>query len=360
MNIKEIYRDGLAFDDVLLIPKFSDIKSRLDPVTSTVVANQVMNVPIISSPMDTITESQMAITVGEAGGMGCIHRFMSIEEHSDNIGILLDYKSKENSTIPVVLTMGVGKEEFRRLKTIWREFGSNIDCVLIDVANGYSTSMRNAIDLVKNFTNNDAKVIAGNVADGSGYLYLAESGADAVRVGIGGGSICKTKIMTGFGLPTLTSVASCHIARLNNPSYKDVSIIADGGIRYPSDLVKSIAAGADAVMAGGIFAGTSETPGEIINVNGVSKKAYYGMASKELQDKKKGGVKKGTCSEGVSTMVLIKGSAKSVIEEFSGGMRSAMTYAGSVDITSLRDNADFIRITSAGLLEAHAYGTRKI
>jgi len=360
MNVDDIYRGGLAFDDVLLVPKFSDIRSRLDPETSTVVAGQSMGIPIISSPMDTVTESEMAITVGKCGGMGIIHRFMSIEEHTKNIGSVLDYKDKNDSSLPVVLTIGIGKDEVNRLNKIWREFGSNIDCILIDVANGYSTSMRNAIDSAKNFTNGDAKIIAGNVADGSGYLFLAESGADAVRVGIGGGSICKTKIMTGFGLPTLTSVASCSIARSNNPSYKNVSIIADGGIRYPSDLVKSIAAGADAVMAGGIFAGTSETPGDIVSVNGVSKKAYYGMASKELQDKKRGGIKKGTCSEGVSTMVLIKGSAEMVIEEFSGGMRSAMTYAGAMNIESLRNNADFIRITGAGLLEAHAYGTRKL
>lgn len=360
MNISEIYKGGLAFDDVLLIPKFTDIRSRLDPDISSYVARCKLGSPIISSPMDTITEHEMAIAIGESGGMGAIHRFMSVEEHIAQIDKVLSYKHSNDydQEIPIVLTVGVGHGELDRLKKIWREFDTEINSVLIDVANGYSSIVRDMIDRVKNLTNDEASVIAGNVADGDGYLYLAESGADAVRVGIGGGSICKTKIMTGFGLPTLTSVASCHMARLSNPTYKNVSIIADGGIRYPCDLVKSIAAGADAVMAGGIFAGANETPGDIVNMNGVRKKAYYGMASKELQGKKRGGIKKGTCSEGVSTMVVLKGSSEDVVEEFSGGLRSAMTYAGAMSLDSLRDNADFIRITSAGLSEAHAYGTR--
>jgi IMP dehydrogenase len=361
MNITGIYSGGLTFDDVLLVPKFTDIISRLDPDISSSVAGCDLSVPIISSPMDTVTESSMAISIGKSGGMGIIHRFMSIEDHISQISDVLSYKHRNDydEEIPVVLTVGNGSDAISRLKRIWEEFGTGIDCVLIDVANGYSSSTRDMIDRVKNFTNNEARVIAGNVADGDGYSYLADSGADAVRVGIGGGSICKTKIMTGFGLPTLTSVASCQIARLSNPNYNNVSIIADGGIRYPGDFVKSIAAGADAVMAGGIFAGTNETPGDIVTTNGIRKKAYYGMASKELQDKKRGGIKRGTCSEGVSTMVILKGPSSDVMEEFSGGLRSAMTYAGSMDISSLRENADFIKITSAGLSEAHAYGTRK-
>ncbi len=361
MNIIDIYKGGLAFDDVLLVPKFTNIKSRLDPDISTSVAGYRLSSPIISSPMDTITESDMAISIGKSGGMGIIHRFMSIDDHISQLNRLLTFKHLKDydQEIPVVLTVGVGGDAVSRFKKIWREFDTEIDCVLIDVANGYSSIVREMIDHIKNFTNDEAKVIAGNVADGEGYSYLAESGADAVRVGIGGGSICKTKIMTGFGLPTLTSVASCQITRLSNSSYKNVSIIADGGIRYPGDLVKSIAAGADAVMAGGIFAGTSETPGDIISINGISKKAYYGMASKELQDKKKGGVKKGTCPEGVSTMVVLKGFSQNVMEEFSGGLRSAMTYAGAMSLETLREKADFTRITNAGLSEAHAYGTRK-
>lgn len=361
MNITDIYGGGLAFDDVLLVPKFTNIKSRLDPNIASNIAGYNLDVPIISSPMDTVTESSMAISIGKSGGMGIIHRFMSVEDHISQLNNVLTFKHENDydKEIPVVLTVGVGSSAISRFKRAWEEFDIEIDCVLIDVANGYSSTTRDMIDFIKNFTNNEARVIAGNVADGDGYSYLAESGADAVRVGIGGGSICKTKIMTGFGLPTLTSVASCQIARLSNSNYRNVSIIADGGIRYPGDLVKSIAAGADAVMAGGIFAGTSETPGDIVTINGVSKKAYYGMASKELQDKKMGGLKRGTCSEGVSTMVELKGSSCDVMEEFSGGLRSAMTYAGAMNINSLRENADFIKITSAGLSEAHAYGTRK-
>lgn len=361
MNIHDIYNGGLAFDDVLLVPKYTDIKSRLDPSISTTVGGYNLSVPIISSPMDTVTESGMAIEIGRLGGMGIVHRFLSIRDHIGEIESIVDYKYKNSydEEIPVVCSVGVGSSGVERLKALWDEFGNSIDHFLIDVANGYSKLTADMISLIKDYTNGEARVIAGNVADGDGFLFLAKHGADGVRVGIGGGSICKTKIMTGFGLPTLTSIASCQIKRSLNSEYKNVSIIADGGIRYPGDLVKSIASGADAIMAGGIFAGSFETPGSIINVDGINKKAYYGMASKELQEKRMGGLKPGTCSEGVSTMVNCKGHVKDILNEFSGGLRSAMTYAGSRTLSELRYSADFIKITGAGLSEAHAYGTRK-
>lgn len=210
-------------------------------------------------------------------------------------------------------------------------------------------------------------IIAGNVATGDGFLFLAEAGASAVRVGIGGGSICKTRIMTGAGMPTLESIISCFKAKESNPDIcSDVAIIADGGIRYPADLVKSISAGADAAIVGRVFSATNETPGEFYGKDGepVSEdfeekyKLYRGMASSEVQNDKRGGLKLGTCAEGVSTLVKSKGPVSRVIENFSAGLRSGMSYVNASSLKQLRDNAVFIKITKAGEEESHAFGTK--
>jgi IMP dehydrogenase len=216
--------------------------------------------------------------------------------------------------------------------------------------------MAEMLSWIKDRVSPDTNIMVGNVATGDGYKFLADRGADAIRVGIGGGSICKTRIMTGFGVPTLASVADCYKAKLSG-NYNS-SIIADGGIRYPSDLVKSLAFGADAIMAGRIFAGTLESPGETVIVDGVKSKTYRGMASREVQEDKRGGLKPGTCAEGVSTHIPIKGKARYILEEFSGGLRSAMTYCNARDIAELRENVRFIRMSPSSLDESHAFGTK--
>ena len=164
--------------------------------------------------------------------------------------------------------------------------------------------------------------------------------------------------MTGFGVPTLASVVDCYKVKSANSNFADVSIIADGGIKYPADLVKSLVAGADAIIAGRIFAGTLESPGEIVAVGGKNMKAYRGMASKEVQDDKRGGLRPGTCSEGVSTYIPVKGKAYYILEEFCGGLRSAMTYANAQTIDDLRNNSLFLRLTQSALEESHAFGTK--
>jgi len=165
--------------------------------------------------------------------------------------------------------------------------------------------------------------------------------------------------MTGVGVPTLASVADAYAVKKSCEAYRDTAIIADGGIRYPADLVKSIAAGADAIMAGRIFAGTIESPGEVVSINGESMKTYRGMASKEVQDDKRGGLRPGTCAEGVSTYIPLKGKAYYIVDEFCGGLRSAMTYINANNIDELRENALFMRLTASSLEESHAFGTKK-
>jgi IMP dehydrogenase len=184
---------------------------------------------------------------------------------------------------------------------------------------------------------------------------------DAVRVGIGSGSICSTRIQTAFGVPIFHSIMECYYVKQTRPKTSGVAIIADGGIRYPSDMVKSIAVGADAVMCGSLFAATDETPGDLIRdeIAGINYKTYRGMASAEVQRDHRGGLKPLTCAEGVSTRIPAKGSVVPILEEFAGGLRSGMTYANSTNLQELRRNAKFIRITHAGLLESHAFGTRK-
>ena len=340
-----------SFDDVLMVPSYTSVSSRLEPKTSTILSNNFeLNIPVISSPMDTVTEEKMALSLGENGGLGIVHRFMSPQ---CQLGML---RAVYDGGIRPAFAVGVGAAERDRFNTIYSELGDKISWVSIDVANGHSEYMGEMLSWVKERVSEETSVMAGNVATGLGYLYLSDRGADAVRVGIGGGSICKTRIMTGYGVPTLYSVLDCHRVSMNHKA--NASIIADGGIRYPADLVKSIAAGADAVMAGRIFAGTLESPGETVIIGGASYKTYRGMASKEVQDDRRGGLRPGTCAEGVSTHIPLKGKARYILSEFSGGLRSAMTYAGARSITEFREMARFIRVSQASLDESHAFGTK--
>jgi IMP dehydrogenase len=350
--------EALAFDDVLLEPTYTEVKSRSVPSLATTVAGINLRTPIISSPMDTITEAAMAVAMGLSGGMGIIHRFMSPSEQIDNIRSVIKSEEKLKVSIPKVAAVGLGSSEISRFKELWNSVP--LDAVLIDVANGHAKFMLEGILQIKDLAP-DVRLIAGNVATGEGFRFLAETGAvDAVRVGIGSGSICSTRIQTAFGVPVLHSIMECYYVKQTRPKTSKVAIIADGGIRYPSDLVKSIAAGADAIMCGRILAATDETPGSYIHdeESGLTYKSYRGMASAEVQRDHRGGLKPMTCAEGVSTKLIAKGPVSTIIEEFAGGLRSGMTYANATNIEELRRNAKFIRITSSGLTESHAFGTR--
>jgi IMP dehydrogenase len=351
-----------SFDDVMIVPTYSEIRSRKEPDTKSFVTNNIeLEVPIISSPMDTVTGAKMAFTMGSNGGLGILHRFMPKEEQALAVEDIL----RSNAEITglklakIVPAIGIGRSEKQRFNYLYERFKDSLSAVAIDIANGDSSYMIEMIKWVDQKTSGNIPIIAGNVATGEGFIRLAEAGASAIRVGIGGGSICKTRIMTGIGVPTLASVIDCYSARGSDGGYDDVSIIADGGIRYPADFVKSLAAGADAVIAGRIFAGTIESPGEVISLDGRRVKVYRGMASKEVQDDKRGGLKPGTCAEGVSTHIPLKGKAYYILDEFCGGLRSAMTYTNSYNLSDLRNNSRFIKLTPSALDESHAFGTRK-
>jgi len=360
----KIISESLSFDDVLIVPQLSNVRSRNSVDTSTVVGGYKLQVPIISSPMDTVTESEMAIAMGKAGGMGIVHRFMSIEQQAEQISKVISARSLSGQTFPVAYAIGVGEAEFERFLFMKDKFGKEIDFVAIDIANGHSSLMKEMISAVKESLSasdlSNTKIIAGNVATGEGWLYLAKAGADCVRIGIGGGFICKTRIMTGMGVPTFASVLDAASSREINSEFSHVSILADGGIRYPADLAKSLAAGADAIICGKILAGSDEAPTlQIIQQNGVNHKVYRGMASEEIQKEKRGGLKKGTCAEGVSTFIKCTGSLENTLNDFVGGLKSSFTYVDATNLTEYRENTFFTKITEAGLSESHAFGTRQ-
>jgi len=344
----------LAFDDVLLVPTFTKVRSRLAVDTSSYVGPSRLNVPLIASPMDTITDSKMAIAMGQNGGMGIVHRYMTAEAQIDELKNIYKHMKDTGESIPIAFAVGIKDEEMTRFDLVSKNV-PHIDMVCIDVANGHSVMMEKMIKHIRRMSSNKVKIIAGNVATGDGFEFLAKLGVDAVRVGIGSGSICKTRIVTGFGVPLLSSVIDASVARRRLGSeYAHVSIIADGGIRYPADLVKSLVAGADAIIGGRIFSGTAETPGDVIQIKDQPMKEYRGMASRGAQGK----LKKGTCAEGVTTYIPYAGPVEEVMEYFAGGLRSAMTYANAMDLSQLRKNAKFVRITDAGVTESHAFGTR--
>jgi IMP dehydrogenase len=331
---------GLSYDDVLIVPKCSAIKSRKDVDTSVQLTKKIkLKVPIISANMDTITEHAMAIAMAEVGGLGIIHRFLSIE---DEAGEVLKVKKAGHK---VGAAIGVGEGWRQRARALVM---CGVDLLVIDVAHGHHESV---LDVIKGLKDKypDTPIMAGNVVTMTASADLHQAGAEVIKVGVGPGSMCTTRLVTGVGVPQLTAIEMCS-------GWGDkIKIVADGGIKYPGDITKAIAAGAHAVMVGSLFAGTSETPGDLRFLEGAPVKEYRGMASDRAhqvrQLKENASLSKRT-AEGVSTVVPFKGSVKDVMSDLEGGLRSGMSYCNASNIQSLRNNVQFIRVTSAGLEES--------
>lgn len=325
---------GLAFDDVLLVPRFSTFTSRFCGEISLsveVLPNFVLKYPLISANMDTVTNGKVASEMERLGGLGIVHRFMSIE---DQIKECVDLERP-------ILCIGVGEEGINRLNAFCeRKLPS---AVLIDIAHGDSSEMLKQINTVKRF---GLSVIAGNVATKDGAKRLWDSGADCVKIGVGPGSLCTTRIQTGCGVPQLTAIMDIAEIKPN-----DKTLIADGGIRFGGDIVKALAAGADAAMVGQIFAGAVETPGERYRdrQTGQILKRYRGLASKEAQESWKGFV---TSIEGEATFVPYKGSIEEIFRPLIDSLLSGMSYQGARNIKELQENATFVRQSFAGLRES--------
>ncbi len=331
---------GLTFDDVLIVPAKSDVRSRKDPSLGTqLTKNKWMEMPIISANMDTVTESAMAIAMNQLGGVGILHRFMTIEDQVKHVE-----KMKAQGLKNISASIGVNDDYQDRARSLIK---AGVNILTIDIAHGHSIQMFETVKWCKdNFSSID--IIAGNVATPEATENLIQSGADAIKVGIGPGSMCTTRIITGAGVPQLTAIALCsEVAK----EYR-VPVIADGGIKTSGDIVKAFAAGASSVMLGGMLSGTIETPGEIKN----GKKQYRGMASKSAQVSWRGGVPEGMAPEGESTLVSVKGHVNDVILELSGGIRSGMSYINAVQVSEICDKARFIEMTSSGMFESRAHG----
>ena len=296
--------------------------------------------------MDTITEIEMAKTMAKLGGMGIIHRFMDTQTQGQQLKDLRTYLDQEGIKSPVSASIGV-KEDGQNRADYLVDCGADI--LTVDIAHGDSVMMLETLEYVKKkYPHVD--VIAGNVATPSGVQRMIDCGADAVKVGIGPGSMCTTRIITGHGVPQLTAIALCvRVAKEHG-----VPVIADGGIKNSGDMVKCFAAGANSLMVGSLISGTLETPGEIKG----GKKQYRGMASKAAQVSWRGDLPQGMAAEGEDTMIACKGSVVNVISELTGGIRSGMTYIGAETIDIMSKKAQFIEMSTAGLLESRPHGVR--
>ena len=346
-------REALTYDDVLLVPKYSDIESRKEVDIGNNMDEHIrLSLPIISSPMDTVTESEMAHEMANHGGLGVIHRYNSISEQSGLVRELYDSISSSCGGTPnIAFAVGITGDYLERAYGGW-ENGANIVC--IDVAHGHHLMMKKAIEKIKVEFGPKLHIMAGNVATLEGFNDLADWGADSIRCNIGGGSICSTRIQTGHGMPGLQTIFDCAL------SDRDVKIIADGGIRSGGDIVKAFAAGADFVMVGSLLAGTDETPGEVVYTGpahlGGKQKVYRGMASKDAQMQWRG---RYSSNEGVATYVDYKGPVGKILDGLKNSIASGLSYSGARSLEELRTRADFVRQTNAGLGESHTHILRR-
>ncbi len=338
---------GLTFDDVLLVPRHSEISSRKSPSLATQLTQRFkIDIPIVSANMDTITEFDMAYTLAKLGGVGILHRFMSAEEQVDQVKKLKKIYHEQHLKTPVAASIGVKEEGMKRADLLVE---AGVDILTIDIAHGDSVMMMETLSYVKKrFSHID--IIAGNIATGDAARRMIEAGADCLKVGIGPGSMCTTRIITGHGLPQLTAIALC----VEEAKKYNIPVIADGGIKTSGDIVKALSAGAQTVMLGGMLSGTLETPGEVKG----GQKIYRGMASKSAQVSWRGELPKGMAAEGESTLVACKGSVENVIHEITGGIRSGMTYLGVEKIESMVESALFIEMTASGMSESRPHGVR--
>ncbi|MCX6744880.1 MAG: IMP dehydrogenase [Candidatus Parcubacteria bacterium] len=348
-------REALTFDDVLLVPQKSDVSpSRVS--TETNLGNKIkLGIPLLSAAMDTVTESRLAITLARAGGMGIIHKNLSPELQAEEV------KKVKAEKLLCGAAVSIGDKALERAKYL---VAAEVDAIVVDVAHGHYYKVAETISTLKKLYGDKITIIGGNVATGKATHDLIKAGADVVKVGVGPGSICTTRVIAGIGVPQLTAVMDAvKVARKSH-----TPIIADGGIKLSGDIVKALAAGASAVMMGSLFAGTDEAPGEIVEIDGQKMKVYRGMGSIDAMQKGSSDrylqsdklKPEDMIAEGVVGYVPYKGSVEIIIYQLIGGLKQGLGYTGSKDIPALQKNAEFVRISTAGLKESHPHSLQKI
>jgi IMP dehydrogenase len=346
---------GLTYDDVLLLPDASDVVPSEVNTRTQLTRDIYLDIPLISSAMDTVTESAMAIAMARAGGIGIIHRNLAIDEQVTHVKLV------KGAGLRVGAAVGVGDDGFERAEALI-EVG--VDVVVVDTAHGHHRAVLEAIAKIKkNFPKQE--VIGGNVATRAGAQALINAGADAVKVGVGPGSICTTRVVAGVGVPQITAIMEAAKACKK----ADIPLIADGGLQYSGDIAKAIVSGADTVMLGSLLAGCDESPGELVELDGRKFKTYRGMGSLGAMQTR--GAKKSFSKdrymqddvlaedklvpEGIEGKVAYRGPVADVVHQLVGGLRSGMGYAGAEDIAVLQKRGRLIQITAAGLQESHPH-----
>ncbi len=348
MNINEIPL-ALSYDDVLLVPQYSEINSRNDISLKTKISERItLDIPLISANMSDVTDAKMAIALAKLGGLGVIPRFLTTEMQADEVKLVKDQKMLVGAAV------GARNGIIERAEALVK---AGADILFIDVAHGHMLKNIEATTKLKQMFGKYVDIVSGNSATFEAADDLFKAGADCVKVGVGPGSICTTRIMTGSGVPQITAIIESARAARKHKKF----LVADGGIKTSGDVVKGLAAGASAIMAGSIFAGTNEAPGKLVKKDGKKYKIYN--ASTSLAEKTKHSIFNITETEkhyvkqieGVESMVPYKGTLSTLIEKYSANIRSGFSYSGARDINKLWKTAKFVRISSQGLRESGAH-----
>ncbi|CAM3685004.1 IMP dehydrogenase [Erysipelothrix urinaevulpis] len=363
MNGK-VVKEAYTFDDLLLVPAMSQVVPAEVELKTRLTEKITLNIPLVSAAMDTVTESEMAIMLAKLGGMGFVHKNMPIEDQAGMIAKVKEAIIEDEFTnasvnaegkLVVGAAVGVGQASLERVGAL---VAAGVDIVAVDSAHGHSQGVLDTVKMIRaEFP--DLDIVGGNVVTAQAATDLIYAGANVIKVGVGPGSICTTRVVSGVGVPQLTAVNDVYqVAK----QYK-VGVIADGGIKLSGDIAKALAAGADCVMLGGLLAGSEETPGEVIEVFGKKVKAYVGMGSLSAMKRGssdryfQGGVSElnKLVPEGIEATVPYKGTIRDVVYQMMGGVRSGMGYCGCASIAEMHAKAQFVKITGNGLTESHPH-----
>jgi IMP dehydrogenase len=350
----EPIKEALTFDDILLMPRFSSVLPSETNLNVDLGLNLKLRVPFLSSAMDTVTESNMAMAIALKGGLGIVHRNLSISRQSNEI------KKVKNKKLIVGGAVGTGDNDLDRAKSLINE---GVDLIVVDTAHGHSKKVLSILKLIKKIKSK-VPICVGNIATAEAAKKLYNEGANILKVGIGPGSICTTRMIAGIGIPQITAIMDVKKSLKN----KKIKIISDGGIKFSGDIVKALAAGADAIMMGSIFAGTDESPGKKFKYKNKYYKSYRGMGSigamsagssnryfqKNYKDRSK------FVPEGVEARVEYKGSVEKIIYQLQGGLRSSMGYIGSKNLSEIKKKSKFVKITKAGFYESMVHSVEMI
>lgn len=359
----KVIKEGYTFDDLLLVPAYSQVVPAKVVLTTQLTSKIVLKIPVVSAAMDTVTEDRMAIALAKAGGLGFIHKNLSVQQQAQMVrnvkeaalDLTQDAAVDGNGRLLVGAAVGVGEKNIERVKALVE---AGVDIVAVDSAHGHSIGVIETVKAIHDLYP-QLDLVGGNIVTAEAAIALIEAGANVVKVGVGPGSICTTRVVAGVGVPQLTAVNDVYQVAKE----RKVGIIADGGIKFSGDVVKALAAGADVVMMGGLLAGCEETPGEILDVYGKKVKTYVGMGSLSAMQRGssdryfQGGQTelKKLVPEGIEATVPYKGPIADVLYQMMGGLRSGMGYCGCETVESLKVNARFVKITNAGLKESHPH-----